>query len=81
MTLILIWVDTLYSPIRIEEYFLEFLKIYDILGKGLFDELMNVLKKKNILILMIYRDKGMIMDLTWRVKIKEWKKNIIRYKF
>jgi len=46
MTLSLRWVDTLNSPIEIEEYFLEFLKVYDTLGKSLFDELINVLKKK-----------------------------------
>lgn len=45
MTLILRCVDTFTSPIKIEEYFLEFLKVDDTVGKGLFDELINVLEK------------------------------------
>jgi len=44
MTLIFRCVDTLNSPIKIEEYFLEFLKVYDTSSKGLFDEVVNVLK-------------------------------------
>jgi len=43
--LILRYVDTSNSPIKIEEYFIEFLKVYDTSGKGLFDEVVNVLKK------------------------------------
>ena len=45
MTVILRCVNTFSCPIKIEEYFLEFLKVYDSSGKGLLDELVNVLKK------------------------------------
>ena len=45
MTLILRCVDILTSPIKIEEYFLEFLEVDDTSGKGLFDEFINVIKK------------------------------------
>ncbi|KAH1261892.1 hypothetical protein GmHk_02G004644 [Glycine max] len=40
--LILRYVDTSNSPIKIEEYFIEFLKVYDTSGKGLFDEVVNL---------------------------------------
>ena len=45
MTLILRCVDTSKFPIKIKEYFLEFFKAGDTSGKGLFNELVNVLKK------------------------------------
>ena len=45
MTLILRCVDISTSPIKIEEYFLEFLEVDDTSGKGLFDEFINVIKK------------------------------------
>lgn len=45
MTLILRCVDTSKFPIKIKEYFLEFFKDGDTSGKGLFNELVNVLKK------------------------------------
>ncbi|XP_020270448.1 zinc finger MYM-type protein 1-like isoform X1 [Asparagus officinalis] len=44
MTLILRCVDTSTSPIKVEEYFLEFLKVDNTSGKCLFDELLNILK-------------------------------------
>ncbi|XP_042386310.1 uncharacterized protein LOC121977979, partial [Zingiber officinale] len=45
MSLILRCVDISTSPIKIEEYFIEFLKVDDTSGKGLFDTLINILKK------------------------------------
>ena len=45
MTLILRCVDISTSPIKIEEYFLEFLEVDDTFRKSLFDELINVIKK------------------------------------
>ena len=45
MTLILRCVDISTSLIKIEEYFLEFLEVDDTSRKGLFDELINVIKK------------------------------------
>ncbi|KAM6547476.1 hypothetical protein CsatB_019152 [Cannabis sativa] len=41
MSLILRFVDTSVSPIRVEEYFLGFLKVDDTSGKGLFTELIR----------------------------------------
>ncbi|XP_074563704.1 uncharacterized protein LOC141820319 [Curcuma longa] len=45
MSLILRCVDISTSPIKIEEYFIEFLKVDDTSGKGLFDTLITILKE------------------------------------
>jgi hypothetical protein len=45
MTLILRCVDISTSPIKIEEYFLEFIKVDVTTGLGLFIELINVITK------------------------------------
>lgn len=37
--------DTLTIPIKIEEYFLELLKLNNTFDEGLFDESVNILKK------------------------------------
>ena len=44
MSLILRCVDVSSVPIKIEEYFVEFLKVVDTSGQGIFEELMNALK-------------------------------------
>ena len=43
MSLILRCVDITISPIKIEEYFLEFIKVDDTSGKSLFDKLIDVI--------------------------------------
>lgn len=44
MTLIICCVDISTSPIKIEEFFVEFLKVYDTTGQWLFEELQNILE-------------------------------------
>ena len=44
MTLILRSVDISISSIKIDEHFVEFLKVDNTFGKGLFNELINVIK-------------------------------------
>lgn len=44
MTLILRCVDISKTPAKVEEYFLEFLRVDDTTGKRLFDELTRVIK-------------------------------------
>jgi hypothetical protein len=45
MTLVLRCVDISTSPIKIKEYFLEFINVYVTIGLGLFNELINVITK------------------------------------
>ena len=44
MTLILRCVDISISPIKIDEHFVEFLKVDNTSGKGLFNEIINAIK-------------------------------------
>ena len=48
MTVILRFVDTLVSPIKIDEHFLEFLMVDNTSRKGLFDELLSILRKYDL---------------------------------
>ena len=52
MTITLRCVDTFSYPIKIKEYFLEFLKVDDTSGKGLLDELINILKNMNLMLMI-----------------------------
>ena len=44
MTLILRCVDISISPIKIDEHFVELLKVDDTYGKGVFNEIINAIK-------------------------------------
>ena len=44
MTLVLRCVDISTSPIKIDKHFVEFLKVDDTSGKGLFNEIISVIK-------------------------------------
>ena len=44
MTLVLRYVDISTSPIKIDDHFVEFLKVDDTFGKGIFNEIISVIK-------------------------------------
>ena len=48
MSLVLRCVDVSSVPIKIEEYFIEFLKVDDTSGQGIFEELMNAMKNLDL---------------------------------
>ena len=67
MSLILRCVDISTSPIKIVEHFVEFVKVDDTTGKGLFDEITNVI---NILGLDINDIRGQGYDNGSNIKRK-----------
>ena len=48
MSLVLRCVDVSSVPIKIEENFIEFLKVDDTSGQGIFEELMNAMKNLDL---------------------------------
>ena len=48
MSVILRCVNISENPIKVDEYFIEFLKVDDTSGQGLFNELINVMKKYDL---------------------------------
>jgi hypothetical protein len=63
MSLILRCVNISENPIKVEEHFVEFITVDDTTEECLFNVLINVIKKNLNLILMIYKDKDMMMDI------------------
>ena len=62
MSLILRCVNILENPIKVEEHFVKFITIDDTTGEGLFNVLINVIKKLELNINDI-RGQGYLMDL------------------
>lgn len=74
MSIVLRCVDISAKLVKIKEYILRFLKVYDTTRKGLFKRLIDAIKVLE-LALMMYEDEDMIIVLILKENNKVYKKD------